>query len=88
MTTEEMLKQIDVMPDKPNWDSYGALPITESAKTTARSIARLLALSPHVGPMNNGGIEFDFDDERSGLLVTVNPDGSLGIYWYDEETTP
>ena len=83
-----MLKQIDVMPNKPDWDSYGALPVTESAKTTARSIARLLALSPHVGPTNDGGIAFEFDDNNSGLSVTVNPDGSLGINWYDEEPTP
>lgn len=87
MTTEEMLKQIDAMPNVPDWDSYDALPITESARRTARSIARLIALPPHVGPATDGGIGFEFDDDDSGLSVIVNPDGSVGLDWYNAEPT-
>lgn len=79
MTIDEMLTAIYRMPEKPNWDSYGALPTTEVAKATARNVAELLAQSPTVSPVSNGGIEFGFDGPRATLWVKITPNGTIAL---------
>ena len=83
-TAEDLLLAIDGMPTKPDWDSYGACPITEAAKSSARRIVKALGFEVGMVPTNDGGIEFEFDENGSSALVLrVRLDGTLQVEFTD-----
>ena len=64
---------MDAMPKEANWDSYGAEPITEEAKNTARNL--------QITPARNGGIviylyaggvEIEIDIESNGQVMSFH----------------
>ena len=75
----------------PNWDSYGALPLTERALGTAgrllgdiasemASVAARDGMPYHIAPLADGGILLEWDTRGSGdeLAVDISADGEFG----------
>lgn len=63
----------DLLDLKENWDGYGALPIDLRAIKAAVHTGIVLAPTPHVSPLNDGGVCLDCDSDD----VWFNPDGSV-----------
>lgn len=57
-----------------NWDSYGALVVTEAA---IESASRLME-RPHVSPSPDGGVSVTWTNDHMEVDVTVLPDGTFG----------
>ncbi len=75
----------------PNWDSYGALPLTERALATARrllgdiasemaGVAVLDGMPYHIAPLVDGGILLEWETHGNGdeLAVDIGADGEFG----------
>ncbi|MGV7215909.1 hypothetical protein [Bradyrhizobium sp. UFLA05-112] len=70
--------------DQPDWDGYGAEPISRETVRAARSFSRLLppsVLKPDVAPGADGTIGFEwrfgFGSTREFVLVDVGPGGRV-----------
>ncbi len=75
----------------PNWDSYGARPITPGAVERARHLLSLLfdtfnkaGLPDTVVPIADGGIQFEWSLAGSTLEVEIQSDGALNTLLLDE----
>jgi hypothetical protein len=53
---------------RPNWNSYGAKPITEEAIAAMR---KLLEAKPHVVPLADGGLQLEWDQAE----IVIQPNG-------------
>ena len=80
---------------EPNWDSYGADPITPLAIRIARRIAECVTASHmatglpdlyalHAVPLAHGGVQLEWDTEGQSLEVAIGPDGRLAYLYVDE----
>jgi hypothetical protein len=85
----EVLKEIDEYQKLgPDWDSEGALPISEEATRLAVWLVQMVALSarhqgvpwqaPVAGPNADGGINLEWESKGRQLLVIIQP-GQLPI---------
>jgi hypothetical protein len=81
----EVLEEISEYQDlKPDWDSEGALPISQQATRLAAWLVQMVALSarhqgvswqaPVVGPNADGGINLEWESKGRQLLVIVRPE--------------
>jgi hypothetical protein len=70
----------------PDWDSYGAGPITAEAIATGRRIVSLLSLvslvapdlsEPFVCPCNDGGLQLEWHEGGVDVEIYVGHDGHL-----------
>lgn len=67
-----------------DWDTYGALPIAAGAIARARQLLNALSLqlvyapavSVHVFPMRDGGVQVELDRDSASMEIEVHPDGS------------
>jgi hypothetical protein len=70
----------------PNWDSYGADPVTQRAISAARQLlvdivdrlgttALETALPYNIAPLNDGGIQLEWISSRCRYEVEISPDG-------------
>lgn len=74
-----------------NWDSYGALPVSQAARTCARAVMLyIVALdtrqslpAPQVRPTVRGGVEIEFYHIQRGLQIRIEPDRAH-VYVYDD----
>ncbi len=75
----EKLRELRSLPL--NWDSYGASPIADSAVQTSLSVIghlrRLNLPEPIVVPVPDGGVQFEWQNERCELEVEVRPDKTV-----------
>ena len=75
----------------PNWDSYGALPLTEKALATASRLLGDIAsdmagvvardgMPYHIAPLVYGGILLEWENSADGdeLAVDISADGEFG----------
>lgn len=73
--------------NKPNWDGYGAQPITQETIDTAKSIYRMLPAEwndPALAPSADGSIGFEWDKEDGPirtLFLDVGPGKVWRAYW-------
>ena len=58
---------------EPDWDSYGGLPPTPYALSTAGLYADAVGGRMDLTPINDGGIEIEW---ATGVVIVVAPDGS------------
>ncbi|AII54474.1 MULTISPECIES: hypothetical protein [Hymenobacter] len=81
----KLLAQLETFRNlSPNWDSYGALPTEERALARARQLLNSLSLqlvyapavSVHVFPMRDGGIQVELDRDNASMEIEVHPDGT------------
>jgi hypothetical protein len=74
----------------PNWNSYGASPISHEATRGAFELAIRLDASDHlepaVIPTHDGGVQYEWHAGAIDLEVELGPSGVVR-YWYDDETT-
>lgn len=67
-----------------DWDTYGALPIEPGALERARQLLEALSLqlvyapavSVHVFPMRDGGVQVELDRDAASMEIEVHPDGT------------
>ena len=73
----------------PNWDSYGAAPISADAIAGAQRLLAAVAMEadnpagdgvrPYVVvPVANGGVQIEWRGPDAGIEVAIGPDGDLG----------
>ncbi len=64
---------------KEDWDSYGGIPITPEAITTAKQIIADAGkcIDAEVGPLPNGGIDIEWEIGDRALLIEVSPSGGV-----------
>ena len=81
----KLLTQVDSFKDlADDWDTYGALPIAAGAIAQARQLLDALSLqlvyapavSVHVFPMRDGGVQVELDRESASMEVEIHPDGT------------
>jgi len=86
LPTYQRLGQLTAL--EPNWDSYGAAPVSEGAILAAHEFLsfmseRLLGavdlqISPYtVAPLSDGGVQFEWRGHRSALELEIEPSGAL-----------
>lgn len=78
---------------KPDWDSYGADKISMTAIDRAHETLRELfnqdffseEIMVNVFPMRDGGIQFEFDDDRLSAELEINPEGDTTYILYNKD---
>ena len=85
LVTPKLLTQVNSFKDLAyDWDTYGALPIAEGAVAQARQLLNALSLqlvyapavSVHVFPMRDGGVQVELDRDSAAMEIEVHNDGS------------
>ncbi|MBI3817453.1 MAG: hypothetical protein HY286_02090 [Planctomycetes bacterium] len=70
-----------------NWDSYGALPLSEKAAMLAiRLLANVLSrdsIPPAVIPTNLGGLQLEWHRVGCDFEIKLSPDGKTGYFFED-----
>jgi len=65
---------------QPNWDSYGAVPVTQEAHQAAMTLLKLFPVTflEHIWivPVPNGGIQFERAEDY-GWEIEIGPEGKL-----------
>lgn len=63
---------------EPNWNGYGAEPITMVAMKKAYMIANAMDKGEvFVAPLTSGGIQFEWEDKDGNYFeIEINPDGT------------
>lgn len=57
-----------------NWDSYGAVPITEAALRVAEAVAFV--------PCCDGGIQVELHGGGAEIEIEIGPDGTVtSVFW-------
>jgi hypothetical protein len=80
---------------EPNWDSYGAAPITTNAIESAREFfgkvqaqmsdrAAEAVLPSDISPIPNGGILAEWVGPAAEIEIHVGPEGKLGYLYIDK----
>jgi hypothetical protein len=64
---------------QPNWDGYGADPITAETLAMARTLANLFAIPPDTSPGADGGVCFEWVGSDSKVFLDVGP---TSIHFY------
>lgn len=60
----------------PNWDTYGAKPITEQALKAAMEITGIIANKPpSIVPTVEGGIQLEWHTCGHNIEIEIGPDG-------------
>ena len=61
----------------PDWNSYGAGPLSPTALTAARAIVStgmtMDLPQPHISPAAGGSVEIEWDTNHAELLIDVDP---------------
>lgn len=69
MCSLEELKELPA-----NWDSYGAVTITEAALNTANNLTFV--------PLSNGGIQIELHTGGVDMELEIHPDGMIqSLFW-------
>ncbi|TDN36962.1 hypothetical protein E4631_19975 [Hymenobacter sp. UV11] len=85
LVVPKLLTQVNSFKDLAyDWDTYGALPIAEGAIAQARQLLNALSLqlvyapavSVHVFPMRDGGVQVELDRDSASMEIEVHPNGS------------
>jgi hypothetical protein len=79
----------------PDWDSYGAEPISSHAIGLASRLLldidrQIIALAgayppPFAAPLSDGGVQLEWKNKHARIGVQVAPDGTLGYLLVEEE---
>lgn len=67
---------------QPNWDSYGAVPISEVAINRALELLADLQWTgplPSVAPTAPGGVHFEWGGEDEGVEINIRVDGNVSV---------
>jgi hypothetical protein len=74
----ERLEYLGTFPTTENWDSYGSLPTSDSARILATKFLRWLAEKgfpkPHIEPTGRGGVGVSWADEV--MWIEIRSDGA------------
>lgn len=63
-----------------NWDSYGALAVSDVAVSTARRISTMLATKQYVVPVAHGGVQIECHAEGIDLEIEIDAAGGISIF--------
>ena len=62
----------------PNWNSYGGVPTTNEALTTASSLVSV--------PMADGGMQIELHAGGADVEIVIGPDGKVRSVLWEAET--
>jgi hypothetical protein len=78
-----IFKQVRDLKDlQPNWDSYGALQVSNSAVDAAINLLTELRWTgplPSVAPTASGGVHLEWGGDEEGVEVTIGPNGAMTV---------
>jgi hypothetical protein len=66
---------------KPGWDSYGGVPITETALKMGQRFLDFfesIGSKPQIFPSPDGGVSFEWDDPKTG--IEISPEGEISFF--------
>jgi hypothetical protein len=83
----------------PNWDSYGAAPVSRVAVAQARQLVQTVfeqfgasgegARPDGVSPLVDGGVQVEWSGPHGRIEVEIGPDGTLGcVLDHGRDTEP
>ena len=86
-TVDNLLGLLDL---RPNWDSYGAHPISTTSVETAVSLLLQVmqdhSVPPAVVPTSSGGVQLEWHLRGIDLEAEVSPSGAVYAYEHDHQS--